>query len=166
MKIYLSKLISVSSLCLCGCVGSNDLTVTNNDLIISDDLTNKGLICQTVTFDEMFSNVGFWFTDNTTFEKWFNGSVMSGGDGFGFVRIEKDLYTSYEVTFSTIELNYSQTKDSKPFDNGETIDRHTLKMFFSGGYVGDCSVVTSKDEFVGELKKISDHYRKIKKRKI
>lgn len=166
MKFSFSKIITFSSLCLCGCVGPNDLTVTNNDLVISDDLTNKGLICKTVTFDETLSNVGFWFTDNTTFEKWFNGNVFSEGDGFEFVRIEKDVYTSYKVTFSTIYLTYSETKDSEPFDDSETIDRHTLKLFFNNGYVGDCSVVNSKDEFDGELKKITDHYRKIKKRKI
>ena len=107
-----------------------------------NDLSNKGLICKVGIFAEFLTNVGYYFPDGKTFEKWFNASLIKKTDGFEFVRIDTDAYTSYDVKFQSIKLNYADDINSVPYQSGrETIDRITLEIFFGGGKVGDCKVV-------------------------
>ena len=40
--------------------------------VISNDLSNKGLICTYYGRRDKLSSFGFWFKDDKLFEKWFN----------------------------------------------------------------------------------------------
>lgn len=139
-----------------------------NDIIEvnSDDLSNKGLICNTKSFDPTLENVGFWFVDDKKFEKWFNGNFQYQTDGFEFVQIEREVYTSYGITEDTITLNYSDDENSQPYSMDEKIDRTNLSLYYKGGYIGDCIVLKGKERFLSVLEQISDVYRKENQKKL
>ena len=134
--------------------------------VISNDLSNKGLICTYYGRRDKLSSFGFWFKDDKLFEKWFNENFIYRTDGFEFVRVERRPYTYYEVTDTFIYLHYSKKKGLKPYYSKEVVNRMDLSFSFEGKEIGDCKVVIGKDEFLNELKKISDHYREQHKNKL
>ena len=139
--------------------------------VTSNDLSNKGLVCNVRSFEPILENIGFWFVDDKRFEKWFNQNTEFKTDGFEFVQIEKNVFTSYEVDDDTITLNYSDDESSPPYEVGETINRSDLSLYYRGGRVGECIVLVGKDRFLEVLEKITKTYRKdnqtkLNKRKI
>ena len=140
---------------------------------ISDNLSNKGLICRYLGPFDKLSHIGYWFKNDTEWEKWFNLNMSERSDGFEFVQMDRKLYKFYKVYENSIYLHYSKTKGSKIFKLHRYVNRTNLRHYHSDikEYVGNCKVVNGKDKFLNELKLISDQYReqhnnKLKDRKI
>ena len=140
---------------------------------ISDNLSNKGLICRYLGPFDRSSHIGYWFKNDTEWEKWFNLNMSERSDGFEFVKTDRKLYKFYKVYENSIYLHYSKTKGSKIFKLHRYVNRTNLRHYHSDikEYVGNCKVVNGKDKFLNELKLISDQYReqhnnKLKDRKI
>ena len=162
----MKKLSILSVFLLSGCFGEQiniipyDPQYDETLEVTSDNLSNKGLICNTKSFDPIFENVGFWFVDDKKFEKWFNQNTEYKTDGFEFVQIERNSFTSYEIDDYNITLNYSDDENSPPYEVGETVNRSTLFLNYKGGKVGECFVVVGKERFLEVLNQITETYRK------
>ena len=135
---------------------------------ISDNLSNKGLICRYLGPFDKLSHIGYWFKNDTEWEKWFNLNMSERSDGFEFVQMDRKLYKFYKVYENSIYLHYSKTKGSKIFKLHRYINRTNLRHYHSDikEYVGNCKVVNGKDKFLNELKLISDQYREQHKNKL
>ena len=164
-KIYDSSLIDYDSSLIDYkfVISTTFLNLFPNDKIevTSDDLSNKGLICN-MTSDDFSNhpksiNFGFWFVDNKRFEKWIIMDTDDEIGGFEFVQIEKDTYTHYEVTEDTIILKYSQDENSPPYSIDNSIDRKSLNWSFVDE-LGICIVLVGRERFLGVLEQISDVY--------
>ena len=157
-KTYDSSLIDYKFV-----ISTTFLNLFPNDKIevTSDDLSNKGLICN-MTSDDFSNhprsiNFGFWFVDNKGFEKWIIMDTDDEIGGFEFVQIEKDIYTHYEVTEDAIILKYSQDENSPPYSIDKSIDRKSLNWSFID-QLGICRVLVGRERFLGVLEQISDIY--------
>lgn len=128
--------------------------------VTSNDLSNKGLVCNVGSIDPIFENIGFWFVDDKRFEKWFNQNTEFKTDGFEFVQIDRNVFTSYEIDDETITLNYSDNENSPPYEVGETVNRSDLSLYYRGGRVGECIVFVGKERFLEVLNQITETYRK------
>ena len=67
----MKKLLILSVFILSGCFGGQIVNIIPYEpsseetvKVTSDDLSSKGLICKTKSFDPIFENVGFWFSDD------------------------------------------------------------------------------------------------------